>query len=548
MATSGSITGSFSGGSGSSHYSFIVNWERVAVNVANRTSTINIYWYMQRDGSDWGAWKNVTPWTQTCGDASTSGDTTVDMRGTPVNTNVLVRSTQVIIQHDASGVAGSVGLSGTLDVSGTTAGTGSFNGTMAIDNIAVTPPSVTAFNVTDGVSLPSGFSGTFVATKSKFKFTVTATATNATIANYSFYYLLNSSYILVGNSTASPYTSPNFAPAGTFKFKVVVTDSNGLSTTVWYKSSSAVSTTESGGTSITVYPYESPTLTTETNRCNSSGTLTESGTYARVKLTYSISSCNGKNSAIVHKVTVNSTDTTLTSGTAATVGAGALNVNNSYSVVYTVTDAFTTVTKTDTIAPQTIHRAYHPSGGVAFGTSAESGKLKTTYNIVLVKGSYTNTIQSASLGANRTITLPNATGTVTLGTGTNGYLVKWNGTNSVTNGPQLGSDTTKFLRNDGTWQVPPGKAPYVWGPVTFKVGEPAYLYHIGYNDSYYGGLVMGLGQGTGFCIRMFMVQDGSLTTWNLWGGYSISIDPVSPGGIMLSNSWDGYSWATVYAG
>jgi len=33
-------------------------------------------------------------------------------------------------------------------------------------------------------------------------------------------------------------------------------------------------------------------------------------------------------------------------------------------------------------------------------------------------------------------------------------LAKFNGANTVTNGPALGSDTTKFLRNDGTWQVP----------------------------------------------------------------------------------------------
>lgn len=41
------------------------------------------------------------------------------------------------------------------------------------------------------------------------------------------------------------------------------------------------------------------------------------------------------------------------------------------------------------------------------------------------------------------------------GTRTNGYLAKFSGTNTVTNGPQIGSDTTKYLRNDGTWQVPP---------------------------------------------------------------------------------------------
>ena len=35
------------------------------------------------------------------------------------------------------------------------------------------------------------------------------------------------------------------------------------------------------------------------------------------------------------------------------------------------------------------------------------------------------------------------------GSGTSGYLMKWAGATSATNGPQLGSSTTTFLRNDG---------------------------------------------------------------------------------------------------
>lgn len=45
------------------------------------------------------------------------------------------------------------------------------------------------------------------------------------------------------------------------------------------------------------------------------------------------------------------------------------------------------------------------------------------------------------------------TGTV-IGTGNSGYLAKWNSTTGITNGPQLGSSTTTFLRNDGTWATP----------------------------------------------------------------------------------------------
>ena len=47
------------------------------------------------------------------------------------------------------------------------------------------------------------------------------------------------------------------------------------------------------------------------------------------------------------------------------------------------------------------------------------------------------------------------------GSGTSGYLVKWSGATAVTNGPQLGTGTTTFLRNDGTWATP--SAAVVWG-------------------------------------------------------------------------------------
>jgi len=42
------------------------------------------------------------------------------------------------------------------------------------------------------------------------------------------------------------------------------------------------------------------------------------------------------------------------------------------------------------------------------------------------------------------------------GSGTSGYLMKWTGATSATNGPQLGNSTTTFLRNDGQWSAPVG--------------------------------------------------------------------------------------------
>lgn len=59
------------------------------------------------------------------------------------------------------------------------------------------------------------------------------------------------------------------------------------------------------------------------------------------------------------------------------------------------------------------------------------------------------------------------------GSGTSGYLTKFNGSKSVTNGPALGSDTTKFLRNDGTWATPSGS-----GNKIFTV-QPTTPYNVG---------------------------------------------------------------------
>lgn len=43
-----------------------------------------------------------------------------------------------------------------------------------------------------------------------------------------------------------------------------------------------------------------------------------------------------------------------------------------------------------------------------------------------------------------------------VGSGTNGSLAKFNNLGELTDGATLGNDTTKYLRNDGTWAVPPG--------------------------------------------------------------------------------------------
>lgn len=51
------------------------------------------------------------------------------------------------------------------------------------------------------------------------------------------------------------------------------------------------------------------------------------------------------------------------------------------------------------------------------------------------------------------------TGDIT-GSGKAGYLTKFDGPKSITNGPQLGTSTLTYLRNDGQWAAPSGKSFY----------------------------------------------------------------------------------------
>ena len=81
----------------------------------------------------------------------------------------------------------------------------------------------------------------------------------------------------------------------------------------------------------------------------------------------------------------------------------------------------------------------------------------TTYTFTNGTNGFTVT---PSGGNAQTITVtPSITNNVT-GTGTNGSLVKWSGAHTLTDGPALGTDTTKFLNNKGEWTVPPGTYTY----------------------------------------------------------------------------------------
>ncbi|MBO7536274.1 MAG: hypothetical protein J6T34_03945 [Bacilli bacterium] len=53
----------------------------------------------------------------------------------------------------------------------------------------------------------------------------------------------------------------------------------------------------------------------------------------------------------------------------------------------------------------------------------------------------------STTSATETVVIPSNNIT---GSGTSGYIAKFDGNNTITNGPLMGTDTSTFLRNDGS--------------------------------------------------------------------------------------------------
>lgn len=89
----------------------------------------------------------------------------------------------------------------------------------------------------------------------------------------------------------------------------------------------------------------------------------------------------------------------------------------------------------------------------ALGYTPVQTDTNTTYTFA--NGTNKFTVTPSGGTAQEVTVTPSIENNVT-GSGTSGCLAIFNGANTVTNGPAIGSDTTKFLRNDGTWQTAGG--------------------------------------------------------------------------------------------
>ena len=230
-------------------------------------------------------------------------------------------------------------------------------------------PTVSALSAT----IVDGLGGYYVEGKSKVKLTATATAgSGSTLSSYVF-----SGANINGNSTSLTSTSATVTSSaiktdGTVTYSVIAKDTRP-------GRESAAKTT-----SITVYPYAQPQITSITaQRCLADGTLDSNGTYAKVTVKTSHSSVNGANQRVL---TLYSSKDSYASGT---VVLAATNTANTYTGVYgsgftatssytiraVITDSYNTGT---TIQKSTVLKVAERTINIAkYGNGVSIGGLST---------------------------------------------------------------------------------------------------------------------------------------------------------------------------
>lgn len=246
--------------------------------------------------------------------------------------------------------------------SGTTE-VGSKTCTMTLTVPSSVKPTITSLTASrvDG-TVPTSWE-IYVQSKSKATITINgaAGAYGSTISSYS---ITGGGY----SSTASSFTTGFLNTSGTITFTASVTDSRGR------VSANATVT-------ISVVAYSAPSFSKYiSQRCNSAGTASDSGTYVKSTVNFSYASCSSKNTITTATYYRKTTETswtnaskTFTSGTAFTFGGGNISAESSYEVKFKLTDAFTSIEVTDTLSTASVVMDFKSGGlGVAVGKVAET--------------------------------------------------------------------------------------------------------------------------------------------------------------------------------
>ena len=260
--------------------------------------------------------------------------------------------------------------------------------TLTVNVPASIKPTVSTLTAT----IVDGLGGYYVEGKSKVKLTATATAgSGSTLSSYVF-----SGTNISGNSTSLTSTS------ATVTSSVIKTDGS-VTYSVVAKDQRPGRESDAKTTSITVYPYAKPQITSITaQRCLADGTLDGNGTYAKVTVKTSYSSVNGANKRVL---TLYSSKDSYASGTvvlAATdtantytgVYSSGFTATSSYTIRAVITDSYnsgTTIQKSAVlkVAERTINIAKY-GNGVSIGglstvtSSTASGLFEVNWNTKIV--------------------------------------------------------------------------------------------------------------------------------------------------------------------
>lgn len=164
------------------------------------------------------------------------------------------------------------------------------------------------------------------------------------------------------------FTTGLINSSGTVTIAVEVTDSRGR--------------TASTSVNVTIEAYAAPSIASlAPYRVDGTGAQSDEGTSAAVLINFAIADVNNKNTkawALDYRIAGTETWAALTSGSDYTYNAtytnltGLFDINNSYDIRLTLTDYFTTITRTGTLSTAFAIFNFRPSGkGVAFGKVSE---------------------------------------------------------------------------------------------------------------------------------------------------------------------------------
>lgn len=314
-------------------------------------------------------------------------------------------------------------------------------------------PSVSATLAMVNGTVPSSW-GIYVQGKSKCTITPSSSGSySSTIKTITITGGTNGKYSK-SMTTAAAWTTATLAESGTISFTIKATDSRDRSASVTK--------------SITVYEYKTPSISSVTaQRCTSDGTLNDDGTYLKVSVpTSSYSSCNGKNTCTLTVMYKESTATSWStaasvSATASVIGAGGISTSKSYNVRFTITDAFTSVTKDVTVSTSGCLLNFRKAkDGLSLGKFAETSGFDVKWSSVF-RGDVTvngnlyvpgNTIlfntsgMSISYNGSDTITMQTQSGSISTSSTSGGIITMKTSTNSIT----MNTTTINITGNSST--------------------------------------------------------------------------------------------------